>query len=175
MSEQKHTPEPFGYFKAEPFGWTDCGESDEKAIPLYEQAVVEDLKGSDAVRDRLAVLLSDTAIALKGEEAALQRHSWHDLPVVALAAMIEIEMLKNQRDELLGAAEAIEINAEECLDFDECTAMLIPIDDYHKLMEAIASAKDQFPDATKMIGAPATANYPHGSLGEAVEAERGEL
>ena len=46
-----------------------------------------------------------------------------------------------QRDELLAAAEAIEINAEECMDFDECTAMLIPMDDYHKLVEAIASAK----------------------------------
>jgi hypothetical protein len=46
-----------------------------------------------------------------------------------------------QRDELLAAAEAIEINAEECTDFDDSTAMLIPMDDYHKLMEAIASAK----------------------------------
>lgn len=46
-----------------------------------------------------------------------------------------------QRDELLAAAEAIEINAEECMDFDDCTAMLVPIDDYHKLMEAIAGVK----------------------------------
>ena len=29
--------EPFGYFKAEPFGWTDCAETDEGAIPLYER------------------------------------------------------------------------------------------------------------------------------------------
>ncbi len=28
--------EPFGYFKAEPFGWTDCGPDDEGAIALYE-------------------------------------------------------------------------------------------------------------------------------------------
>ena len=27
--------EPFGYFRAEPFGWTDCAESDEDAVPLY--------------------------------------------------------------------------------------------------------------------------------------------
>jgi len=27
--------EPFGYFKAEPFGWTDCAESDVGAIALY--------------------------------------------------------------------------------------------------------------------------------------------
>ena len=28
--------EPFGYFKAEPFGWTDCAETDEGAVALYE-------------------------------------------------------------------------------------------------------------------------------------------
>lgn len=44
MSEQKHTPEPFGYFRAEPFGWTDCSETDEGAVPLYEQAVVTNLQ-----------------------------------------------------------------------------------------------------------------------------------
>jgi hypothetical protein len=26
---------PFGYFRAEPFGWTDCSPTDEGAIPLY--------------------------------------------------------------------------------------------------------------------------------------------
>ena len=51
------------------------------------------------------------------------------------------EDIAKQRDELLLAIEAIAINAEECLDFDECTAMLVQIDDYHKLMEAIASVK----------------------------------
>jgi len=49
--------------------------------------------------------------------------------------------VEGERDELLAAAEAIEINAEECMDFDDCTAMLVPIDDYHKLMEAIATVK----------------------------------
>jgi hypothetical protein len=28
--------EPFGYFKAEPFGWTDCAETDKGARALYE-------------------------------------------------------------------------------------------------------------------------------------------
>lgn len=36
-----NTPEPFGYFKADPFGWTDCAETDEGAIPLYEQADID--------------------------------------------------------------------------------------------------------------------------------------
>jgi hypothetical protein len=29
--------EPFGYFKATPFGWTDCAETDEGAVALYER------------------------------------------------------------------------------------------------------------------------------------------
>jgi len=29
--------EPFGYFRPEPFGWTDCAEDDEGAIALYER------------------------------------------------------------------------------------------------------------------------------------------
>jgi hypothetical protein len=33
---QPEQGEPFGYFKAEPFGWTDCAETDEGAIALYE-------------------------------------------------------------------------------------------------------------------------------------------
>ena len=28
--------EPFGYFKAQPFGWTDCAEDDDGAVALYE-------------------------------------------------------------------------------------------------------------------------------------------
>jgi hypothetical protein len=32
--------EPFGYFKAEPFGWTDCGKDDEGAIALYEKVMM---------------------------------------------------------------------------------------------------------------------------------------
>ena len=45
--ERKHkaleqpAQEPFGYFKAEPFGWTDCGKDDEGAIALYENPQVQ--------------------------------------------------------------------------------------------------------------------------------------
>ena len=54
-----------------------------------------------------------------------------------------VQELEKQRDELLAATEAIAINSEECLDFDECTAMLVSIDDYHRLMEAVARAKGE--------------------------------
>jgi hypothetical protein len=33
--QPKAEQEPFGYFKPEPFGWTDCAETDEGAIALY--------------------------------------------------------------------------------------------------------------------------------------------
>ncbi|UDM17878.1 hypothetical protein [Vogesella sp. XCS3] len=36
-TNQSTTAEPFGYFKAEPFGWTDCEKGDEGAIALYER------------------------------------------------------------------------------------------------------------------------------------------
>lgn len=48
---------------------------------------------------------------------------------------------REQRDELLAVIKVIEINAEECMDFDECTAMLVPIDDYHRLIEVVESVK----------------------------------
>jgi len=34
-SQISSSAEPFGYFKAEPFGWTDCAEKDDGAIALY--------------------------------------------------------------------------------------------------------------------------------------------
>jgi hypothetical protein len=38
--------EPFGYFKAEPFGWTDCAETDEGAIALYQASPQRIVKAS---------------------------------------------------------------------------------------------------------------------------------
>jgi hypothetical protein len=50
--------EPFGYFKAEPFGWTDCADTDEGAIGLYElppdqSAEIERLKAQAALDEAL--------------------------------------------------------------------------------------------------------------------------
>ena len=35
--------EPFGYFRALPFGWEDCSSKDDGAVALYEQSVVDSL------------------------------------------------------------------------------------------------------------------------------------
>lgn len=48
--------EPFGYFKCEPCGWTDCAGTDDGAVPLYERATVMELKKQ---RDALLVALED--------------------------------------------------------------------------------------------------------------------
>ena len=56
LSEElaKPEPEPFGYFKAEPFGWTDCAETDEGAKALYE-ALPQCQPLTDEEIDRLAL------------------------------------------------------------------------------------------------------------------------
>ena len=47
------------------------------------KGLTDDLEESDAIRDRCAHLLAETAVALKGPEKALHRHGWQDLPEVA--------------------------------------------------------------------------------------------
>ena len=59
MNEQK---EPFGYFRAEPFGWTDCAETDEGAVALYDQETVNELlKQRDMLLDVLRKTADDLA------------------------------------------------------------------------------------------------------------------
>jgi hypothetical protein len=53
-----------------------------KATEAYERAVIERNEG-DAVLEKLRDILHRTAIALKGPEGELTRHSFHDLPEVA--------------------------------------------------------------------------------------------
>lgn len=57
----------------------------EERIDALEQ-VVRDLKESEAMRERMADILSRTAVALRGPEPPLTRWSWHDLPERAAAA-----------------------------------------------------------------------------------------
>ena len=55
---------------------------------FYKQAeriaeMETDLAEEAHIRDRMAQLLAETAVALKGPEKALHRHGWQDLPEVA--------------------------------------------------------------------------------------------
>jgi hypothetical protein len=63
----------------------------------------ESLGEGDALRDKLAKLLSGVAVGLKGEELPLHRHGWHDLPELATVLRIECEKLRQQNAELVKA------------------------------------------------------------------------
>lgn len=67
--EEYNKQEPFGYFKAEPFGWTDCSETDEGAIALYENAPLSDETVKDAERYRwLCNNVSNSFILTKNDD-----------------------------------------------------------------------------------------------------------
>ena len=145
MSESKHTPEPweFGYGQTREFGMC-LGIGLNSAPDWHVVAVVspaDSVNHADEANARRIVACVNACAGIPDEQLYDQE------PGCLLSAMVEQEQeimtITKQRDELLKAAEAIEINAEECLDFEECTAMLVQIDDYHKLMEAIASVKEK--------------------------------
>lgn len=65
--------EPFGYFRAEPFGWTNCAETDDGAVPLYYQADIDGLQSDNAalnlaLRANKEMLVAETARADKAEQ-----------------------------------------------------------------------------------------------------------
>lgn len=49
---------------------------------------------ADALREKMAGILSRTAIALRGPEPPLTRWSWHDLPERAAAAIAAIDVMQ---------------------------------------------------------------------------------
>ena len=123
MSENKHTNEPWPHF-------TDIATT---MTPDPEGTPVAILSWDDYIRARACVNACAGIDTDQLETGSINK----SLQMFAL----ESATYRRQRDELLAAAEAIEIYAEECMDFDDCTAMLVPIDDYHKRMEAIAGVK----------------------------------
>lgn len=82
--------EPYGYFRVEPFGWTDCDESDEGAIPLYEQ---DDIDSLQAQCDELLAVLQDVISWVPG------RPKWHtDEPIKAVErARAVMEKLRSKK------------------------------------------------------------------------------
>lgn len=69
-------PEPFGYFKPEPFGWTDCAETDDGAIALYE------LPPAPSAPDEELQAAFDRGLKAGNEQKEAQQveiHRLHDL------------------------------------------------------------------------------------------------
>ena len=84
--QQQHTPEPFGHFKAEPFGWTDCAETDEGARPLFDQDVIDAL---------LAEIATERALSFRAQVDELEKQRDE-----LLEFMREIETVKPQTKDL---------------------------------------------------------------------------
>lgn len=61
----------------------------------------EEIEEEVAIRERLAKILTDTAIAIKGEEPPLTRHSWHDLEQCANDVVKERNALRQKLSSLL--------------------------------------------------------------------------
>lgn len=61
--------EPFGYFRALPFGWDSCGENDEGAILLYDQETVDGLLAEiNTLNEKLENAEEALAMELAGED-----------------------------------------------------------------------------------------------------------
>jgi hypothetical protein len=67
--------EPFGYFKPEPFGWTDCAADDEGAIALYERPQEVGLTASQFDMICQAIDKADTA-TMEGDYFSLDTSDW---------------------------------------------------------------------------------------------------
>lgn len=59
MSSKANKPEPFGYFRAQSWGWEDCAATDEGARALYD---------ADAIRTQAARIAELEAAAVECEK-----------------------------------------------------------------------------------------------------------
>jgi len=88
-SKMEAAQEPFGYFKAEPFGWRDCAETDEGAIALYD-APQPQADALEATTDMLETAREDARDA--------QRYRWlRDKWLGNEPEAINMECAKGQR------------------------------------------------------------------------------
>ena len=63
-------------------------------------ALEEQLAEEEHIRERMAQLLAETAVALKGPEEARKRHGWQDLPEMVAALKIDLAAAQAERDAL---------------------------------------------------------------------------
>lgn len=98
---------------------SDCGCSTEHAALLDRVAarigkhadhiraqlaeITKERDEEEAIRERCANLLAETAVALKGPEKALHRHGWQDLPEVAVN--LTARLSESEQRELEAAAQ----------------------------------------------------------------------
>ena len=99
--------------------------SDAEAIIAQQSERIKELE-SDVdeeahIRDRMAKLLAETAVALKGPEKALHRHGWQDLPDVAAK---QSAALKLAREALENHQGNYVLSKKECQPINEALAAI---------------------------------------------------
>ena len=66
-----------------------------------------------------------------------------DTEALELGTAERCDQLRAHINLLISAIKVVEIDSEEVLDFDECTAMCMPMDAYHGLVEAAEATTEQ--------------------------------
>ena len=100
--------------------------SDAEAIIAQQSERIKELE-SDVdeeahIRDRMAKLLAETAVALKGPEKALHRHGWQDLPDVAAKQSAALKLAREALTSITekpGAYEGIRMASQALAAIDE--------------------------------------------------------
>lgn len=82
---------------------------------MTPEGMIADLRDEDALREKMADILSRTAIALRGTEPPLTKWTWHDLPDRARALREELSELRVLAGKSLEARDK-EANAELALE-----------------------------------------------------------
>lgn len=114
---------------------------------IYQQRAIESLSDEDMAHAKRYRLAADEISKITQQRDDLQleaeelRRDLDNAHGTSELRRMRGDELENQCAALLTAVDIIETNADECLDFDEFTAMLVPIDDFHRLIEARDDAK----------------------------------
>lgn len=139
MSENKHTPEPFGHelkrLAEKVKGWSSCNAAwsiVDEDDPEYLTAAVGAI-GEDGEEYPVAIVDCDNYFA--GSD------SLHLANFYAAANPQAVLEIIKQRDDLLAALERFMDSHEECTDFDGFAAQIVSMADYHQAQEAIESVK----------------------------------
>ena len=117
MNEQK---EPFGYFRAEPFGWTDCAETDEGAVALYDQETVNALQEQRSAFAELAAFHRDARLGALKELAKVEKQ--RDELLVALEKAAAVFRAYSELHDSKGATEKAISNMQHAMSCEEAIA-----------------------------------------------------
>lgn len=76
LSALEQKGEPFGYFRAEPMGWTDCAATDEGAIALYERPAAPAVPMSESQRADLICAVAAICTGTSSRTVAATAIEW---------------------------------------------------------------------------------------------------